>query len=94
MKSQTLSNLFHAVSKLEHAVTQIAGHDVMTEEQAITLLRMITLATEGANFVLDARPARSMAADPALCVISHAEAMAMDDTAGFEPFATTIRSPL
>jgi len=84
VKTTTLSNLFSAVGKLEHAITQAAGLDVMTEDDAQALLTMVNLCTRAAHVPLELRNALAKPASPATVKLGDGEAAFMDETMGYK----------
>jgi hypothetical protein len=53
MRTQTLSDIFQAVAKLERAVAEVAAYDTMVEEDAQVFLGMIDTCTKAANVSLE-----------------------------------------
>ena len=81
MNATTLHALFLAVHKLEHAVTQVAGHDAMTESEAKMLAGMINTCTHAAENSLAMRAPEVPPAIPGTVVLSADQIAGMDETA-------------
>jgi hypothetical protein len=82
MKAQTISNLFHAITRLERAVESASGNDALNDEEAQKLLDHINgiAAVTEASVLLLADQERDAAAQAA--TITHAQATWVDSTLG------------
>lgn len=81
MNATTLHALFQAVHKLDHAITQVAGHDAMTESEAKLLAGMINTCAHAAENALATRAPEVPQAVPGTVVLSADQIAGMDETA-------------
>lgn len=82
MNAITLHALFQSVQRLDHAVTQVAGYQAMTETEARLLTSMINTCTHAAEHALAVRAPEVPQAKPGTVVLSAGQIAGMDETFG------------